>query len=72
MKKHRNFLVFYSLWLGGIFLIFMVSDTAQDKNSAPMNESNAICKLTTDSKAYSERSECDENHDVNKTLRNKL
>ena len=59
MKKHRNFLIFYSLWLAGIFLLFMAFDTTQDKNLAPMNESDAICKLTTKPATYSERSKCD-------------
>jgi len=59
MKKHRNFLIFYSLWLGGIFLIFMAFDITQDRNKAPMDQSDAICKLTTNSATYSEPSECD-------------
>ena len=59
MKKHRNFLIFYSLWIGGIFLLFMAFDTSQEKNMAPMNESDAICKLTTKFAKYSQQSKCD-------------
>lgn len=64
MKKHRRFLIFYSLYLGGIFLLFMAFDTTQNNNIAPMNESDAICKLTTKSATYSERSECDKSRIV--------
>ena len=64
MKKHRNFLIFYSLWLAGIFLIFMAFDTTQDKSKVPKNQSDAICKLTTNSATYSERNECDKSRVV--------
>lgn len=59
MKKHRRFLIFYSLYLGGIFLLFMAFDTTKDNNIAPMNESDAICKLTTKCAKNSARSKCD-------------
>ncbi len=45
-------------------MIFMAFDTTQDKNRAPMNESDAICKLTTNSATYSKRSECDKSRVV--------
>ncbi len=64
MKKHRNFLIFYSLWLVGILLLFMAFDTTQDKNKVPMHQSDAICKLTTNCATYSERSECDKSRVV--------
>ncbi len=64
MKKHRKFLIFYSLWLGAIFLMLIAFDTAQDTDKALMKDPKAICEQAQKTPTYSKRHECAESRVV--------
>lgn len=47
MKKHRNFIVFYSLWLTGIFGLF-VSFGKNDSKGESLKTDTEICDVAKD------------------------
>ncbi len=56
MKKHRNFLVFYSLWLGGIITLLTVFDDT--KNHALNDHGNSICMTINSSECAKLSTDC--------------
>lgn len=47
MKKHRNFLIFYSLWLGAIVALLMVFDTPEEQAMTIEHKGHTVCELNT-------------------------
>ena len=47
MKKHRNFLIFYSLWLGAIFGLLTVFDDAGQNEISKKSKSDIACAVPT-------------------------
>jgi len=54
MKKHRNFLIFYTFWLGTIILILTIFNTPQDSISVLKNDGAAVCASQTTRKTFTE------------------
>ncbi len=46
MKRHRNFLIFYSFWLSGIIGIFVVF--GEERPDEYLKEDHKICTVTAD------------------------
>lgn len=64
MRKHRKFLVFYTLWLSAIMVTFMVfAEESPEVNLQPDTE---ICKLAKDNVAPT-RTKAYENKECNRT-----
>jgi len=60
MRKHRNFLIFYSIWLVAIITMLIVFETPQEKIIPVSKQSNTVCELTTYSEKYVESTKCAE------------
>lgn len=58
MKKHRNFLIFYSLWLATIFALLTIFDSPQEKILPAANQNMAVCTLTKSATSVSECAKC--------------
>ncbi len=56
MRKHRNFLIFYSIWLGGIIWILTVFDDT--KKHALNDQGNPICMTINSSKCAKLSTDC--------------
>lgn len=52
MKKHRNFFIFYSFWLGAIILLLTNFDTPNSQNIEITNDSSSVCSLNKDVTNY--------------------
>ena len=57
MKKHRNFLIFYSLWLTAIFVLLTIFDAPQEKKLPTTNQST-ICEATSGVTRSEESNKC--------------
>ena len=57
MKKHRNFLIFYSLWLTAIFALLTIFDAPQEKKLPTTNQS-IICEATSGVTRSEESNKC--------------
>lgn len=57
MKKHRNFLIFYSLWLATIFAVLTIFDSPQDEKLQTTKQSS-ICEANSRVTRYEESNKC--------------
>jgi len=58
MKKHRFFLISYSLWLGVIILLLTIFNTPQVKNTIVTSQSISVCTTTTNATKLAECNKC--------------
>ena len=57
MNKHRNFLIFYSLWLTAIFALLTIFDAPQEKK-LPTTNQTTICEATSRVNRSEESNKC--------------
>ena len=57
MKKHRNFLIFYSLWLVTIFALLTIFDAPQNEK-LQTTEQSTICDATSGVTRYEASNKC--------------
>ena len=57
MKKHRNFLLYYCLWLTMIFTMLTIFNTSEEKNF-PITKRSIICEANSYSMKHKESNKC--------------